>query len=137
MIEAVSASSWRGCEWAALRLTGKTFERKKDADAFHATVRVDVSRGDHIAPSKSETVAEAAERWIKRVEALGRERTTIRQYRQHINLHIAPRIGRRFCGLPMFEPMRLEAPRPAASHVGKMVAAGLSLRPCCCVLSSS
>jgi integrase len=71
----------------------ETFERKKDADAFHATVRVDVSRGDHIAPSKSETVAEAAERWIKRVEALGRERTTVRQYRQHINLHIAPRIG--------------------------------------------
>jgi integrase len=71
----------------------RTFDRKKEADAFHATVRVDVSRGDHIAPSKSETVAEAAERWIKRVEALGRERTTVRQYRQHINLHIVPRIG--------------------------------------------
>jgi integrase len=71
----------------------ETFERKKDADAFHATVRVDVSKGDHIAPSKSETVAEAAERWIKRIEALGRERTTVRQYRQHINLHIVPRIG--------------------------------------------
>src|SRR5262245_828339 len=71
----------------------ETFERKKDADAFHATVRVDVSKGDHIAPSKSETVAEAAERWIKRGEALGRERTTVRQYRQHIDLHIGPRIG--------------------------------------------
>jgi integrase len=71
----------------------RTFERKKDADAYHATVRVDVSKGQHIAPSKSETVAEAAERWIKRVEAEGRERSTVRQYRQHINLHIVPRIG--------------------------------------------
>jgi integrase len=71
----------------------ETFEKKRDADAFHATVKVDVSKGEHIAPSKSETVAEAAERWIKRVEAEGRERSTTRQYRQHINLHIAPRIG--------------------------------------------
>src|SRR5262249_15248550 len=71
----------------------RTFERKKDADTFHASVRVEVDRGDHIAPSKSETVAEAAERWIKRVEADGRERTTVRQYRQHVNIHIGPRIG--------------------------------------------
>jgi integrase len=71
----------------------ETFERQKDAKAFHDTVRVDVRKGDHIAPSKSETVKEAAERWIKRVEANGRERGTLRQYRQHINLHIAPRLG--------------------------------------------
>jgi integrase len=71
----------------------KTFERQKDAKAFHATVRVAVDNGTHTAPSKSLTVAEAAERWIKRVEADGRERTTIRQYRQHVELHIAPRIG--------------------------------------------
>ena len=51
-------------------------------------------KGTHTAPSKSITVAEAAERWIKRVEADGRERSTIRQYRQHIDLHIVPRIGK-------------------------------------------
>jgi integrase len=72
----------------------KTFERKKDAEAYHATVKVDVRKGVHTAPSKSATVAEAAESWIKRVEADGRERATVRQYRQHVNLHIAPRIGR-------------------------------------------
>jgi integrase len=54
---------------------------------------MDVRQGDHIAPSKSETVAEVAERWLKRVEADGRERTTVRQYRQHVSLHIAPRVG--------------------------------------------
>ena len=72
----------------------ETFERKKDADAHHATVKVDLHKGIHTAPAKSPTVAEAAESWIKRVEADGRERTTVRQYRQHVNLHIAPRLGR-------------------------------------------
>lgn len=72
----------------------ETFARKKDADDYHATVRVDVGKGVHTAPSKSITVAEAAENWIKRVEAEGRERTTVRQYRQHVDLHIAPRIGK-------------------------------------------
>jgi integrase len=71
----------------------RTFQRKKDADAYHATVTVDVHKGLHTAPSKSITVAEAAENWIKRVDAEGRERTTVRQYRQHVDLHIAPRIG--------------------------------------------
>jgi integrase len=72
----------------------ETFERKKDADAYHATVKVDVRQGRHMAPVKSITVAEAAEAWIKRVEAEGRERGTIKQYREHANLHIIPRIGR-------------------------------------------
>ena len=72
----------------------RTFERKKDADDFHASVRIAVKQGLHSAPSKSITVAEAAESWIKRVEADGRERTTVRQYRQHIDLHIAPRLGK-------------------------------------------
>jgi integrase len=78
----------------------ETFERKKDADDYHATVRVDVRKGLHTAPSKSPTVAVAAENWIRRVEANGMrsdgpaERSTIRQYRQHVNLHIVPRLGR-------------------------------------------
>jgi len=71
----------------------KTFAKKKDADAYHDAVRVDVRKGLHTAPSKSPTVSEAAELWIARVEAGGAERTTIRQYRQHATLHINPRIG--------------------------------------------
>jgi integrase len=85
----------------------RTFERKKDADAYHATVSVDVRAGTHTAPSKSITVAEAAEGWIKRVEADGRERTTVRQYRQHAALHIAPRIGG--IKLAHLTPARIEA----------------------------
>ena len=40
----------------------ETFERKKDADARHAEVTVDVKKGIHVAPSKSITVEKAAER---------------------------------------------------------------------------
>src|SRR5262245_9103969 len=70
----------------------RTFDRKGDATDWEATVKVDVRQGVHTASKL--TVAEAAEAWIKRVEADGAERTTIRQYRQHINLHILPQIGR-------------------------------------------
>jgi integrase len=70
-----------------------TFARKKEADDYHATVRVDVAAGKHTPPSKSLTVAEAGEAWIERVQADGRERTTVRQYRQHLDLHIKPRLG--------------------------------------------
>ena len=69
-------------------------KKRKDADAYHATVRVDVSKGLHTAASKSITVAEAAEAWIKRVESEGRERSTIDQYRQHVRIHIVPRLGK-------------------------------------------
>ena len=40
------------------------------------------------------TVAEAVERWIAHCEAEGLEHSTIKQRRQHLNLHIAPFIGR-------------------------------------------
>lgn len=70
----------------------RTFDRKKDADKFHAKVSVDVDAGIHTAPSKSITVAEAAEDWIRSAELEGREATTVAQYRQHAQ-HIVGRIG--------------------------------------------
>jgi integrase len=72
----------------------KTFDRKKDADAHAATVKVDVSSGVHTPENRSVTVAEAADNWIRYVELEGRERSTVAQYRQHVDQHIAPRIGR-------------------------------------------
>jgi integrase len=70
----------------------ETFTRKKQADAFHAKVTIDVSAGIHTAPAKSITVAEAAADWIRSVELEGRETTTVAQYRQHSH-HIIHRIG--------------------------------------------
>ena len=85
----------------------ETFKLKKEADARAAKVKVNVGQGIHMAPSKSITVVEAAENWIKRIEAEGRERSTVRQYRQHIDLHIAPRIGK--IKLAQLTPTRIEA----------------------------
>jgi integrase len=72
----------------------QTFARKKEADAFAAKARVEIGAGTHVALSSDVTIADAAENWLKRVEADGRERSTLRQYREHVRLHIAPRIGR-------------------------------------------
>jgi hypothetical protein len=70
----------------------KNFKSKKDADRYHAQVNVEVAQGIHTAPSKSPTIAEAAERWLQRIEGRRRERSTIRQYQQHRD-HIVKRIG--------------------------------------------
>ncbi len=72
----------------------QTFAHKKEADEYHATVRVDVRQCVHTPASKGITVAEAAEDWLKFVELEGRERTTLNQYRQQVRLHINPRLGR-------------------------------------------
>jgi integrase len=71
-----------------------TFARKKDADAYHATVKVDVREGTHTPQGKSITVAEAAKDWIAYVTLEGRERSTIQSYEAHVKLHINPRLGR-------------------------------------------
>ena len=70
----------------------KNFKLKKDADLYEAQVNVEVAQGTHTAPSKSPTIAEAAEKWLQRIAARRRERSTIRQYEQHRN-HIVKRIG--------------------------------------------
>src|SRR5262249_23065146 len=70
----------------------ETFARKRDADAYHATVGVDVRAGIHTAPSKSITVEQAAENWVNSVALEERERSTVEQYRQH-SAHINKRIG--------------------------------------------
>ena len=70
----------------------QTFARKKDADAYEASVKVDVRAGIHTAPSKSITVADAAEDWFTFAQAEGLERATLSYYRQHIT-HIVPLIG--------------------------------------------
>src|SRR6516164_6444157 len=72
----------------------KTFAKKKEADAYHATVSVAVANGTHTAPSKSITVAEAAKLWLDFVTGRGRERSTLAFYEQHVRIHINQRLGR-------------------------------------------
>jgi integrase len=71
----------------------QTFARKKDADAFHSSVNVEVRLGIHTSPSKSPTVAEAAELYLQTCLQEELERTTLDTYRQHVTLHILPFLG--------------------------------------------
>ena len=68
----------------------KTFKRKKEAEEYSDQVGVDVRAGVHTPPSKSITVAQAAENWIKSVALEGREALTTAQYRQHAPPHYRP-----------------------------------------------
>ena len=72
----------------------ETFDKKGDAVTRHAEVRINVKKGIHVAASKSITVAEAGKRWADEAEAGGLERATVRTYRQHVDLHIVPFLGR-------------------------------------------
>ncbi|TIL59246.1 MAG: site-specific integrase [Mesorhizobium sp.] len=71
----------------------KTFARKKDADQFEATAKVEVREGVHVADSESVTVKAASAFWMATAAAAGLERGTIVQYRQHVDIHIVPAIG--------------------------------------------
>lgn len=70
----------------------QTFDRKREADAYHTAVKMDVRQGIHTPPGKSISVGRAAEDWIKAVALEGREASTLAQYRQHAK-HITERIG--------------------------------------------
>jgi integrase len=71
----------------------RQFASKREADTFMVKARAEVAAGIHTADSASITVQEAADLWLARCERDKLEATTIRGYRQHVNLHIVPRIG--------------------------------------------
>jgi len=71
----------------------KTFARKKEADAFEATAKVEVRKGVHVADSASIIVSEAGKLWVTSGESAGLERSTINQRKSHLKNHINPLIG--------------------------------------------
>ena len=73
----------------------KTFKLKKDAKDFDAGTRVEVKGRVHVADSETVTVKEACGYWLTACEDAGLERTTLAQYRQHVDLHIIPFVGDR------------------------------------------
>jgi len=73
----------------------KDFDKKKDAESWASGTKIALKDGTHIADRASATVAQAGELWIGAVTALGRERTTIDQYKQHVNMHVVPFLGAR------------------------------------------
>jgi integrase len=71
----------------------KSFDRKRDAEAFESAVGVELRAGTHIPDSQSIMVAEAGQLWLKSCEAKGLEQTTLDYYRQHVDFHIVPLLG--------------------------------------------
>ncbi|BEU99982.1 site-specific integrase [Novosphingobium olei] len=71
----------------------KQFARKKDAEAWLVGAAWQVSQGVHTADSQSITVAEAADLWVNKADAEGRERGTVTQYRQLAQKHVVPFLG--------------------------------------------
>ena len=71
----------------------KTFDLRKDAESWTVTARHEIATGVH-APNAKTTVEEAVRMWIAHCVDDGLERSTIEQRRRHLQLHIAPFIGR-------------------------------------------
>jgi hypothetical protein len=71
----------------------KTFDRKRDADAFHAKVTVDIGAGIHTPDSRSITVAAAGALWLKSKEDHNIEPVSLNNCRGHLEHHIEPLIG--------------------------------------------
>jgi integrase len=72
----------------------KTFETQKAAKDWAASTHIEVKDGTHVADSGSITIIQAGDLWIKTAEGADLERATLEQYKQHLNLHIVPFLGR-------------------------------------------
>ena len=82
--------SYRAADGKRVR---KLFDRKKDADVFHATARVAVQNGTHTPDGQSITVAAAAQQWLAECDSAGLERVTSVLYAQQVRSHIDPHLG--------------------------------------------
>ena len=83
---------------ASGRRRARQFDRKAEATAFGDTVMAEVRAGTHVPDRDTVTVSQAATTWLDACAA-GRdgrdpvEPTTLRQYGQHVRLHIVPMLG--------------------------------------------
>jgi len=97
--------TWRGedgkerVRWVAAyrdqdgRRHNKGFVTRKDAKTFLTLVEGEIVRGIHTPEHASITAAKAVDLWLTRGELERLERSTLRQYRNHVRLHIVPLIG--------------------------------------------
>jgi integrase len=72
----------------------RRFKHKREAVALHDQMKVAIRAGTHMSLPNDLTITDVADKWLKRVEANARERGTLKTYREHVNLHILPRIGK-------------------------------------------
>jgi integrase len=73
----------------------KQFSLQRDAKAFALAVSNEIREGVHTPERDTVTVAAAGQQWLDSCEQRGLERTTRDSYRQALELHIKPFLGRR------------------------------------------
>jgi integrase len=76
----------------------RTFDKKKDADAWIARAQLDIRNGTHVPDSASLTVREAGKQWVEAckngtADRPALERATWEGYEQHLKHHIVPYLG--------------------------------------------
>lgn len=99
------------------RRRNKTFATKKDARVWLDPTVIEVADGVHTPSSDSITIAEAGELWIGQGKTDGLETSTLVQYRQHLDLHITPFIGR--IKLAELKPAHLQSLRNRLIDAGR------------------
>lgn len=77
---------------AAGKRRSKQFHLKKDADSFMVRARHDVGQGLHIPDKDASTIGDIADLWLDSC-GMRVERSSLAQYKQHVELHIRPFIG--------------------------------------------
>jgi integrase len=107
----------------------KTFKKEGDAKDWLRDTETEVKHGVHTPESASITVAETAEIWIQKGELESLERSTLRQYRNHADLHIKPsRIGSEKLArlsTPVIEAFRDDLLRQCSRPMARKVLASL------------
>jgi integrase len=106
----------------------KMFARKADAETYATKVRAELQAGTHTPPTESKTVEGAAQDWLLRETPEMLEAGTVRQYRQHVTLHIVPRIGSvKLCDLttPRVETFKNELLRDLSRSMATAVLTSL------------
>ena len=72
----------------------KTFATQKEAKEWRDRTVVEIKDGVHTPSADSITITEAGELWLAQGRTEGLEYGTLKQYGQHLRLHITPFIGR-------------------------------------------
>jgi integrase len=99
------------------RRHNKTFTKEKDAREWRDRTVVEVKDGIHTPEADSITVAAAGTLWLAQSKTNGLERGTLVQYRQHLELHIAPFLGR--VKLARLTPAHVQRLRDQLTEAGR------------------
>jgi integrase len=106
----------------------QTFDTKREAEAARVRIEGEIAQGVHTPENTSITIAQAAELWIQRSELERLEISTLRQYRNHANLHIKPLIGGKKLAqisTPTVEAFRDELLKKSSRPMARKVLASL------------